>query len=48
MIDYSNIKDILPGQMTVEECMQELESYKWKSGQYMNLPEMEEKDDEHN
>lgn len=30
------------GQMSFDDCIKEIESYKWESGQYMNLPEMEE------
>lgn len=29
-------------QMTFEECLQEMELYKWRTGQYMNLPIEEE------
>ena len=29
------------GQMTFDECLREMETYKWKTGQYMNLPETE-------
>ena len=29
-------------QMNLEECLQELERHKWETGQYMNLPEVEE------
>ena len=34
-------------QMTLEECMQEIERYKWEKGQYMNLPETEDSKDEY-
>jgi hypothetical protein len=30
------------GQMSFDECLREMEDYKWKTGQYMNLPETEE------
>ena len=29
-------------QMNLEECLQEMERHKWETGQYMNLPEVEE------
>jgi hypothetical protein len=34
------------GQMNFEECLQEMERYKWATGQYMNLPETEETENE--
>lgn len=27
------------GQMNFEECLREMDAYKWQTGQYMNLPE---------
>lgn len=36
------------GQMNFEECLREMDAYKWDTGQYMNLPETEDFDNEHN
>ena len=30
------------GQMNFDECLKEMDAYKWETGQYMNLPETEE------
>ena len=35
-------------QMTFEECLKEMERYKWETGQYMPLPKTEENNDEYN
>ena len=50
MIDFSKSDYSCEGQMTFDECLQEIENYKWETGQYMNLPviEQEEKENEHN
>lgn len=40
MFDYSNY--YCENQMTFDECLKEMEQYKWETGQYMNLPETEE------
>lgn len=48
MIDFSKFNYSCENQMTFEECIQEIEKYKWETGQYMNLPEMEETDNEDN
>lgn len=42
MIDFSKSKYVCENQMTLEECLKEIEEYKWQTGQYMNLPEQEE------
>ena len=47
MIDFSK-KYTCEGQMNFEECLREMESYKWESGQYMNLPETEDHEIENN
>ena len=31
--------------MTFDECLKEMEQYKWDTGQYMNLPEVPEQED---
>lgn len=48
MIDFSKSNYSCDNQMTFEECLQEMERYKWETGQYMNLPEQEEKENGHN
>ena len=49
MFDFSKFDDYAcENQMTFEECLREVELYKWEKGQYMNLPEQEEKENEHN
>ena len=48
MIDFSKSNYECDNQMTFEECLREMESYKWESGQYINLPEKEEAENEHN
>ena len=36
-------------QMYIDECLEEMNRYKWETGQYMNLPEMEDSEyDEYN
>lgn len=45
MIDLSNYE--CENQMNFEECLKEIDRYKWETGQYMNLPEMEETENEH-
>ncbi len=40
MFDYSNYS--CENQMSFDECLKEIEKYKWETGQYMNLPETEE------
>lgn len=42
MIDFSKTKYVCENQMTFEECLKEIEKYKWQKGQYMPLPEVEE------
>ena len=44
MIDWNKTDYECEGQMNIEECLKELEEYKWQTGQYMNLPETEEQD----
>ena len=44
MIDFSNSDYQCENQMNLEECLKEIEKYKWESGQYMNLPETEDKE----
>ena len=48
MIDWEKINYSCDGQMTLEECAKEMQRYKWESGQYMNLPEVEVSEDEYN
>ncbi len=50
MIDFSKSNYSCEGQMNFDECLQEIENYKWETGQYMNLPvaEQEETENEHN
>lgn len=48
MIDFSKSDYQCDGQMTLEECMKEIDNYKWETGQYMPLPEVEETQDEYN
>ena len=45
MIDFSKSNYSCEGQMNFEEFMKEIELYKWHSGKYMNLPEMEEQEE---
>ena len=47
MIDFSKSNYSCDGQMTLEECLKEIDKYKWETGQYMNLPETEESENEH-
>lgn len=42
MIDWDKTNYSCENQMNFEECLQEMDFYKWESGQYMNLPEREE------
>lgn len=42
MIDFSQSDYSCDNQMTFEECLQEMDFYKWETGQYMNLPETED------
>ena len=42
MIDFSKSNYFCDNQMTFDECLKEIERYKWETGQYMNLPETEE------
>lgn len=44
MIDFSNNDYACTGQMSFDECLAEIERYKWDSGKYMNLPENEEQE----
>lgn len=44
MIDFSKSNYSCENQMNFEECLQEMENYKWQTGQYMPLPETEEKE----
>ena len=45
MIDFSKKDYVCTGQMSFDECLAEMERYKWDSGQYMNLPETEEQEE---
>ncbi len=46
MIDSNYFCD---NQMSFNECLEEMDRYKWETGQYMNLPEMEDSEhDEYN
>lgn len=36
------------GQMSFDECLREMDAYKWETGQYMNLPETEDFKNEYN
>ena len=47
MIDFSKTNYCCDNQMTLEDCAQEIEKYKWEKGQYMNLPETEDSKDEY-
>ena len=47
MIDFSKCNYECENQMNFEECLRQMEIYKWQSGQYMNLPETEEKENEY-
>lgn len=51
MIDFSKSNYSCDNQMTFEECLKEMEEYKWQTGQYMPLPQWEEeehgKNDQH-
>lgn len=42
MNDFSQSNYFCDDQMTFEECLQEMDFYKWETGQYMNLPETED------
>ena len=33
-------------QMTFDECLKEIDRYKWETGQYMNLPITEEENED--
>lgn len=46
-MDFSKSNYSCDNQMSFEECLKEVELYKWQTGQYMPLPETEE-EDEHN
>lgn len=45
MIDFSKSNYSCENQMTFEECLKEIERYKWESGQYMPLPEQEDNEE---
>lgn len=47
MIDLSKCNYECENQMNFEECLKEMYRYKWETGQYMNLPESEETENEH-
>lgn len=47
MIDFSKSDYSCDNQMNFDECLKEMEKYKWETGQYINLPETEEMNDEH-
>lgn len=48
MIDFSKSDYSCEGQMSFDECMKEIERYKWETGQYMPLPVTEvEEENEH-
>lgn len=44
MINVFDVSYVCNGQMSFDECLAEMERYKWDSGQYMNLPENEEQE----
>ena len=46
MIDFSKDNYSCDNQMTFEECLKEMDNYKWETGQYINLPEKEELENE--
>ena len=48
MFDFEKLNYICDNQMTFEECMQEMDSYKWETGQYINLPETEDLHNDNN
>ena len=48
MHDISKSNYSCDSQMSFEDCVKEMDSYKWDTGQYMNLPETEELEDEYN
>lgn len=48
MFDFEKSNYICDNQMTFEECMQEMDSYKWETGQYINLPETEDLHNDNN
>ena len=48
MIDFLKSDYSCENQMNFEECLKEIDRYKWETGQYMNLPETEESENEHN
>ena len=45
MIDWEKTEYSCEGQMTFDECLKEIEEYKWQTGQYMNLPEQPEQEE---
>lgn len=45
MCDFSKLNYSCENQMTFEECLKEIEEYKWQTGQYMPLPIMEDLED---
>lgn len=48
MIDFSKTDYSCDNQMTFEDCLKEMENYKWQTGQYMPLPIKEEEDYDNN
>ena len=42
MIDFSKSNYSCDNQLTFEDCLKEMEDYKWKTGQYIPLPIKEE------
>lgn len=47
MIDLSKSNYECENQMNFDECLKEMDRYKWETGQYINLPETEEYINEH-
>ena len=45
MIDFSKTNYSCDNQMSFEDCLKEMENYKWQTGQYMPLPIEEELED---
>lgn len=48
MFDLSKSNYFCDNQMTFEECLKEMEEYKWQTGQYMPLPKREDEEDVEN
>lgn len=48
MHDISKSNYSCDDQTSFEDCLKEIDSYKWDTGQYMNLPQTEVIEDEYN